>query len=41
MNEQIPYIPRLPSPSALISQKSHFLLGYEEFLDALWEGELK
>ena len=27
MDEQIPYIPRLLSPSALLGQKSHFLLG--------------
>ncbi|MBM4161787.1 MAG: ATP-binding protein [Ignavibacteria bacterium] len=27
MDEPIPYIPRLLSPSALLSQKSHFLLG--------------
>jgi len=27
MGEQMPYIPRLLSPSALLNQKSHFLLG--------------
>jgi len=41
MDYQIPYMSGLLSASTLFKQKSQFLLGYEEFLDALWEGEFK